>query len=282
MNKLSRVVIFSLFLLAAAGCDEDDRVAKTATEAAERQAEQNRQMAQLQGQVAEGSKRLVEADAKARAELTALQHDLQESQADPGRQRDQLEAERRGLAEQRGRDPIIAVAITTLGMVLACMANAFAAYVRLVELGKASLAYPTVLARYAVMQFHAGRRVGTNSNVRDVLSEYCRQQKKITVERLDQFDRDEGAWKEVLVEDRHAGPANTARVRIDFSDWLRSLPAKVRRIAKTLAVGERTDATARKFGVSPGRISRLRGELAVSWRRFVGDELPKEAALAAA
>ena len=64
-------------------------------------------MAQLQAQVAEGSKRLVEADAKARAELTALQHDLQQSQADLGRQRDQLEAERRGLAEQRGRDELL-------------------------------------------------------------------------------------------------------------------------------------------------------------------------------
>ena len=163
-----------------------------------------------------------------------------------------------------------------------CVANAFVAYVRLVELGKASLAYPTVLARYAIMQFHAGRKVGTKSNVRDVLSEYCRQRKNVNVERLDQFDRAEEAWKEVLVEDRHAGPAETARVRIDFADWLRSLPAKVRRIAKTLAIGERTDETARKFGVSSGRISQLRGELAASWRRFVGDEVPKEAALAAA
>jgi multidrug resistance efflux pump len=121
MNKLSRVVIFSLFLLATAGCDEDDRVAKMATQAAQRQAEQNLQMAQLRGQVAEGSKRLVEADARARAELTALQHDLQQSQADLRRQRDQLEADRRGLAAERGRDPIIAAAITTLGLVLACL-----------------------------------------------------------------------------------------------------------------------------------------------------------------
>ena len=163
-----------------------------------------------------------------------------------------------------------------------CIANAFVAYVRLVELGKASLAYPTPLAHYAIAQIHAGRKVGAKMNVRDVMSEYCQRRKNIEVERLDHYDREEDAWREVIVEDRHAGPADTARVRIDFGDWLRSLPTKVRRIAKTLATGERTDETARKFGLSAGRISQLRTELAASWRNFVGDEPLKEAALTAA
>ena len=162
-----------------------------------------------------------------------------------------------------------------------CIANALVAYARLVELGKVSLAYPTVLARYAIVQVRVGRRIGNKLNVRDVMSEYCQRRKKLSVERLDRYDKDEDQWREIVVGDRHAGPAETARVRIDFADWLHSLPMRVRRIAKTLANGERTDETARKFGVSAGRISQLRSELAASWRRFVGDESAREAALAA-
>ena len=88
--------------------------------------------------------------------------------------------------------------------------NACCAVARLAELDKLDLAYPTVLARYAVAQVKDGRKVGCKLNVRDVLSPYCQQRKGVTVERLDKYDADEGCWIEVLVEDRHAGPAETA------------------------------------------------------------------------
>ena len=78
-------------------------------------------MARTQQEVAEGSRRLVEADAKARQELTAIQHELRSDQADIGHQRDQLETERREIATQRNRDPIVAATITNIGVVLACL-----------------------------------------------------------------------------------------------------------------------------------------------------------------
>ena len=84
-------------------------------------AEQNRQMAQLQQEVAAGSRRLVEADAEAREKLMALQEGLRMDQADVGRQRDQLEAERRDIAAQRNRDPIIASTLMQIGLILACL-----------------------------------------------------------------------------------------------------------------------------------------------------------------
>jgi hypothetical protein len=92
-----------------------------AREAAQRQADQNKQMAQLQGQVAEGSRHLVEAEAKARADMTALQRDLQQSQAEVGHQRDQLEAERRQIAAERYWDGIIGNSITAAATLLACI-----------------------------------------------------------------------------------------------------------------------------------------------------------------
>ena len=77
---------------------------------------------------------------------------------------------------------------------------------------------------------------------------------------------------EILVEDRHAGPADTARVRLDFAAWLKSLPYRVRRIAKVLANGETTTAAAEKFELSAGRVSQIRGELRQAWQRFQGEQ----------
>jgi hypothetical protein len=150
--------------------------------------------------------------------------------------------------------------------------NACCAYARLVELNKTDLAYPTVLARYAVAQVRGGRKVGCKLNVRDVLSPYCQQRKKILVERLDHFDREEDAWQEVLVEDKHAGPAEVAATRVDFSAWLRFLPRRLRTIATFLARGETTTAAAKRFRLSQGRISQIRQELYLAWHRFQGEE----------
>ena len=52
--------------------------------------------------------------------------------------------------------------------------NACCAFARLAELSKLDLAYPTVLARFAVAQVRDGRKVGCKLNVRDVLSLYPR------------------------------------------------------------------------------------------------------------
>jgi hypothetical protein len=150
--------------------------------------------------------------------------------------------------------------------------NALVAYIRLVQLKKVGLAYPTVLARYGVAQVKDGRKVGGKLNVRDVSSEYAQRQKGFTVDRLDHYDQEEEAWQQVLVEDKTAGPAQVAAMRIDFTDWLKGLAPRVRRIAKLLATGEKTKFVAKKFCVSPGRISQLRNELAQSWKTFQGEE----------
>lgn len=145
------------------------------------------------------------------------------------------------------------------------VANAYVAYRRLVELGKRDIVFPTPLARYAVRQVRSGRRVGTRLNTRDVLSPANR---RVVVESLVQFDPVDRVWKETLVEDRHAGPAETAAVRIDFARWFRSLPIKRRHIAALLAGGATTKAAARKSNLSPGRVSQVRRELEEAWARF--------------
>ena len=153
------------------------------------------------------------------------------------------------------------------------LVNALVAYRRLHEKGKADLAYPSVLARFAARQIRDGRRVAERLNIRDVLSPHARQKKGIKVERLDRFDEEENAWKEILIEDRHATPAEIAACRIDVTAWLSSLPSRHRRIATTLAMGESTGRVAKMFRLSSARISQIRRELYDAWQRFQGEDI---------
>ena len=148
------------------------------------------------------------------------------------------------------------------------VANAYCAFVRLVDRGKADVAYATPLANFAIWQVSAGRQVGTKPNLRDVLSPQAHAAGEITVERLDEFDHEQGELRAALIEDRRATPADTAAARIDVAAWLRSLSHRRRRIAMTLAMGETTSGVARQFKVSPARVSQLRVELKASWERF--------------
>ena len=138
--------------------------------------------------------------------------------------------------------------------------------------GRVALAYPTVLARFGISQVRDHRRVGAKLNIKDVMSRYCQAKKHVVVERLDQFDEEENAWQEAVVEDtRTATVPDIVSFRVDFADWLSSLKRRDRRIAEFLALGNRTSEAARKFGVSEGRVSpaspRACGELAPLCRR---------------
>ena len=115
-------------------------------------------------------------------------------------------------------------------------------------------------------------------NAHDVTSRYCQQTKEITVDRLDQFDPEQDSWQEVLVEDRQATPADIAVTRIDFAVWLCGLSKYRRQIAKVLARGETTKVTAKRFGVTAGRISQMRREFQEAWREFQGEAAERSCA----
>jgi hypothetical protein len=154
------------------------------------------------------------------------------------------------------------------------IANCFVAYVRLVQRGLGHVIYATPLALYAIKQVRAGRRVGTKLNVRDISSPYCQQRKGVRMNRLDHYDVDEGGWQEIVVEDRTATPADVAATRLDFAAWLQTLRRKERRVAELLSTGESTKVAARRFRISPARISQLRREFRNCWLTFQGEPVP--------
>ena len=154
------------------------------------------------------------------------------------------------------------------------VASAFFTYVRLIERGKADLAYAGPLARYGACQYLSGRRVGNRMNGHDITSHYCQRSKGILVEQLDRFDKRSGDWHELVVEDKHSTPAEVAMTRIDFAAWLESLPERTRHVAETLATGEATSHVARMFDCSASRVSQLRRELYDAWLVFTGEVVP--------
>lgn len=126
------------------GCNEDERLAEMAQDATERQAEQNQEMIRLNREVAQSNQRLIEADAQARQEVLQVQRDLiardtegrqqlnalqqavqttvSQERTSLDRQHEKLDDERKEIAKQRNRDPLVAAAITGFAVVLACLA----------------------------------------------------------------------------------------------------------------------------------------------------------------
>ena len=155
------------------------------------------------------------------------------------------------------------------------IANAWVAFARLAKVGKASLAYPTVLARYGVAQFREGRRVGTPTNTRDVTSPAAQRKHQHHVTSIHHRDADE-SWKTIAVEDKSTGPAEIAQFRIDFNEWLDSLSLSHRRLANKMCEGRSTSELSADQNVSRGRISQVRRELEDSWRQFTSVEADEE------
>ena len=112
------LIIATVLILQTMGCGSSGQVARVAIQAADRQAQQNDELVRLNREVATGTKTLVEADAQSRQDLIAAQQQLQAQQADVGRNRDQLEIERKTIARQRQTVSLWTPLLQGLGIVL--------------------------------------------------------------------------------------------------------------------------------------------------------------------
>jgi len=126
-----------LVLLITIGCSpppdmRDQRLADFAERSMQEQSRQNEHIARQSQTVVAESHKLAEAaqemvahDAQARQELVAAQDrlnvQLNEQRASIDAGRDQLEQERKQIAEQRHRDPILAASIQTAGLLAAAL-----------------------------------------------------------------------------------------------------------------------------------------------------------------
>ncbi|GAG33437.1 unnamed protein product [marine sediment metagenome] len=115
MSKILRMLPSSPIvaaLLFVTGCSTgDERLVELSRESVARQAEQNRLIARQSTEIAAAAHELVEADAQARNEFIKLCRDLHAERSSIDGQRAELERDRREIAWQRHRDPMIAAAI---------------------------------------------------------------------------------------------------------------------------------------------------------------------------
>jgi hypothetical protein len=137
----------------------------------------------------------------------------------------------------------------------------------LVDLGKIDVAFASPLARFAIKQYHSGRRVGTSLNNGDVLASPDRGHGRRIVSSLSDSEADRD-WCETIADGRRWPVPDQAAFRVDFPAWLRSLNRRDRRLVKFLSFGNRTCDAAEKFGLTSGRISQLRAEWQSAWEAF--------------
>jgi VIT1/CCC1 family predicted Fe2+/Mn2+ transporter len=111
-----------LLALIAIGCSSgDERLVELSRESTNRQAEQNRLVETNNRQLLEATDRLVEADAKSRTENNDLHRQIESERSGINQQRDALERERRLIAAERIRDPIIAESIQAAAGLIAAI-----------------------------------------------------------------------------------------------------------------------------------------------------------------
>ncbi len=119
---MHRKLIPIALLASTIGCQNDnDRVAELASRHATQQSELSRETVELQTELVEGTRQLVEADSQSRKDFLEREGKLDVQRAEIGQRHDELESERREIARQRYRDPIIANSVTVIGALLACL-----------------------------------------------------------------------------------------------------------------------------------------------------------------
>lgn len=130
-NRITWILFTVIPLIAATSCnDERDKTTQVAREAADRQAQQNTEMAQVSKEVAAGSHQLVEADAKARQEIVGVHRDLQAERSRLDSGWSELQKNRKELVAQlRTESALVAVSRATGYLFLVVAVLSFCWYV---------------------------------------------------------------------------------------------------------------------------------------------------------
>jgi hypothetical protein len=147
-------------------------------------------------------------------------------------------------------------------------------FAALARRGKRPEEFVTTLALRCSQAVKAGRRLAGCETGQDVLSPVAQVRHGVSVVRLPDHDREfdrhplPGELAEALTDNTKSAVPEQAAFRVDFPRWRASLRRRDRKILDALAGGERTADAARRFKLSPGRISQLRREFEQSWREF--------------
>ena len=110
---------------------------------------------------------------------------------------------------------------------------------------------------------------------KDVLSPQAQQHQGFAVCKLPDYRTLDGSPLHEALHDNTRSPVDEqVCFRLDFPAWRASRTERDCRVLDDLMLGERTLDVAGKYGLSPGRVSQLRREFLLDWRRYC-DEPPQ-------
>jgi hypothetical protein len=145
-------------------------------------------------------------------------------------------------------------------------------FIRLAQRGKDASAFVSTLATLAALAVRSGRRVCGQEKSKDVLSPLAQQRHGFVVEKLPGYRTLAGTpVEEALRDNTRSDVSVQVAFRLDFPAWRSTLTETDRRITDDLMIGERTKDVARRFGLSPARVSQKRRGFYEDWQRFHGE-----------
>jgi len=150
------------------------------------------------------------------------------------------------------------------------VALAWKSFAALSGRGKDPRTFVSTLALRCSQAVRAGRRLARSESARDALSPVARARHGFTVGRFPPPRGDVPHLAEALADDTRTPVPDQAAFRLDYPRWRAGFLPRARVVLDALAGGERTGDVARRFGISPGRVSQLRRAFADSWRKFHG------------
>jgi hypothetical protein len=156
------------------------------------------------------------------------------------------------------------------------IALAWKHFVTLSARGRRPEAFVTTLALRCTQAVKAGRELVGNEGGRDVLSPVAQVRHEFAVGRLPEAERVHShqlpaELAEALADNTRSAVPEQAAFRVNFPRWRASLRERDRAVLDALAAGERGQEVARRFGISPTRVSQLRREFQAGWAAFEGD-----------
>jgi hypothetical protein len=153
------------------------------------------------------------------------------------------------------------------------IALAWSWYCKLMRQGKQAVVFPCVLASYAARCVRRGRRLCGQETLHEVLSTAAQRHHGYAVERLPDVETlTPSPYQEALADNTQSPVPDQVAFRIDFATWLGRLSQRERDLIADMVRCERTRDLARRYGLSPGRISQLRRAFHADWQQFVGEE----------
>ena len=148
-------------------------------------------------------------------------------------------------------------------------------FVRLAGRGQDGSRFASGLARFAARAVRSGRRVCGQESGRDALSPSAQRRHGFLVSALPEVSTlSDNPLAEALHDNTQTPPDEQCAFRIDFPAWRATHAERDRQLLDDLMLGERTLDVAGKYGLSPGRVSQLRREFLLDWRRYVSEPPP--------